>query len=132
MSRSRSASRSLEPIVLRVPGGTQYHLNVSRDDLAGWMAPDRKAPEQPGPPLEVEISHRGERYVIPVGAGELAHLLSQATLEADHAGGHPEQPRPVPNPARGRGLRDPDAHRLGPNAGTQDPAHRGITRRRTP
>jgi hypothetical protein len=122
----------LEPIVLRVPSGAQYHLNVSRDDLAGWMAPGRKAPQQPGPPVEVEINHQGERYTIPVGAGELAHLLSQATLEADHAAGHPEQPRPVANPSRGRGLRDPDAHRLGPNAGAQDPGHRGITRRRTP
>ena len=129
MSRSRSAS---EPIVLRVPSGAQYHLNVSSDDLAGWMAPGRKAPQQPGPPVEVEITRGGERYTIPVGAGELAHLLSQATLEADHATGHPEPP-PVANPLRGRGLRDPDAHRLGPNADrAQDPGHRGVKRRRTP
>jgi hypothetical protein len=44
---SQSASRSSEP------SGAQYHLKVSSDDLSGWMAPGRKAPVQPGSPVEV-------------------------------------------------------------------------------
>lgn len=130
---SHSSPRSTEPVLLRVPSGAQYHLELSSDQLAAWLAPGRKAPLEPGPALEVEVIHPGGRYVIPVGAGELAHLLSQATLEREHATGRPEQPRPIPNPSRGRGLRDPEAHRLGPNADRAlDPGHRGHNRRRTP
>ena len=126
-------SRPLGPVLLRLPSGAQYHLDVNSDDLAVRLAPGRIAPEEPGPPVELEVIHRGERYSIPVGAKELAGLLSQATLEADHAAGHPAQPRPVPDPSRGRGLRDPEAHRLGPNTDRQqDPGHRGAGRRRTP
>lgn len=129
---SHGSSRSLEPVVVRVPSGAQYHLELSSDDLARWLAPGRKAPAEPGPALEVEVTRRGGRYTIPVGAGELAHLLSQATLEREHATGHAEQPRPVANPSRGRGLRDPDAHRLGPNVDrTRDPGRRGHKRRPT-
>jgi hypothetical protein len=130
---SHSASRSREPIVLRLPSGAQYRLDLSSDELARWLAPGRTAPLETGPPLEVEVSHRGERYAIPVGASELQRLLSRSTLEADHAAGHPERPRPVANPLRGRGLRDPDAHRVGPSADrAPDPGHRGIKHRRTP
>jgi len=130
---SHSASRSPEPIVLRLPSGAQYHLDLSSDDLARWLAPGRTAPLETGPPLEVEVTHRGERYATPVGAGELQRLLSRSTLEADHAAGHPEQPWPVANPLRGRGLRDPGAHRLGPSGDrAPDPKHRGLTHRRTP
>ena len=129
---SHSSSRSSEPVVLRVPGGAQYHLELGSEELAGWLEPGRRAPLEPGPALEVEMLHAGKRYTIPVGAGELAHLLSRATLEREHLSGHPE-PRPVPNPARGRGLRDPDAHRLGPNVDrAPDPGHRGQRQRRTP
>jgi hypothetical protein len=130
---SKRRSHPLEPILLRVPGGAQYHLDASRDDLADWRAPGRHAPPHSGPPLEVEVVRGGERYAIPVGPGELAHLLSRATLAADHAAGLPDQPPPVANPARGRGLRDPEAHRLGPNVDrAPDPGHKGVKRRRTP
>jgi hypothetical protein len=130
---SQNSSRLLEPIVLRVPSGAQYHLDLSSDDLAGWLAPGRKPPLEPGLALEVEVIRGGRRYAIRVGAGELAHLLSQATLQREHTTGHPEQPRPVANPSRGRGLRDPDAHRLGPNVDRAlDPGRRGHKRRRTP
>jgi len=130
---SHSASRSPEPIVLRLPSGAQYRLDLSSDELARWLAPGRTAPLETGPPLEVEVTHRGERHAIPVSAAELRRLLSRCTLEADHAAGHPERPWPVANPLRGRGLRDPDAHRLGPNVDrAPDPGHRGLKHRRTP
>jgi hypothetical protein len=126
-------SHPLGPVLLRLPNGAQYHLDVNSDDLAARLAPGRIAPTEPGPPVELEVIHRGGRHSIPVGPKELAGLLSHATLEADHASGHAAQPRPVPDPSRGRGLRDPDAHRLGPNASRpQDPGHRGAGRRRTP
>jgi hypothetical protein len=128
-----STSRSRTPIVLRLPSGAQYRLELSSDELATWLAPGRTATLETGPPLEVEIRHRGERYAIPVGPRELQRLLSRSTLEADHAVEHPERPRPVANPLRGRGLRDPDAHRVGPSAEhAPDPGHRGIKHRRTP
>ena len=129
---SHRPSHPLGPVVLHLPSGAQYHLDVSSDDLAARLAPGRTAPDEPGPPIELEVIHREGRYTIPVGARELAHLLSQATLEADHVAGRGKQPRPIPDPSRGRGLRDPDAHRLGPNAGrAQDAEHRGQRRGRS-
>lgn len=120
------------PVVLHLPGGAQYHLDVNTDDLAARLAPGRKAPAEPGPPIELEVIHRTGRYSIAVGAKELAALLSQASLEADHVAGRPRQPRPEPDPSRGRGMRDPDAHRLGPNADrAQDAGHRGQRRGRS-
>lgn len=129
---SKAPSRPLGPVVLHLPSGAQYHLDVDSDELAARLAPGRKAPDEPGPPVELEIIHRGGRYTIPVGAKELADLLSQATLEADHVAGRGKQPKAIPDPSRGRGMRDPEAHRLGPNPGrAQNAEHRGQRRGRS-
>jgi hypothetical protein len=71
-------------ITLRLPGGECYRVKVSAEDLAGPLAAGRKAPRELGmASVVVEVRHAGGRYLVPVSAGELTRLLSQAQLERE-------------------------------------------------
>lgn len=122
----------LQSISLRLPGGERYRLNMSSEELEGWLTPGRRPPSEFGViPIEVEVSHAGGRAVIPVGAGELTRLLSRAQLELRAGAAQPRRPKPALDPSSGVGLHDPAARRLGPNADrAPDPSHHGPRRHR--
>ena len=119
-----------QQVRLRLPGGEQYALQVGAEELAGWLAPGRRARRESGlAPVRVEVTHAGGRAVIPLSAGELARCLSRARLAVEAE--QPVGPQAVPDSTSGRGVHDPAAHRLGPNTDQPpDPKHRGPRRQR--
>jgi hypothetical protein len=81
---SRSPASVAVPITLRLPGGERYRVEVSAEDLAGPLAPGRKAPREFGmASVVVEVRHAGGQYLVPVSAGELTRLLSRARLQSE-------------------------------------------------
>lgn len=111
---SHRSARSSVPIILRLPGGERYRVEVDAADLTGRLAPGRKAPRELGlTPVLVEVRHPGGQYLVPVSAGELTRLLSRARLIDDAPagravpraqnipgrGGPTDQPADVPGPA---------------------------------
>jgi hypothetical protein len=128
MSPHRAPHR--QDVTLQLPGGEQYRLKVDADELAGWLAPQRHPPHEPdAAAIQVEVRHAGGRAVVRTGAAELARWLSRARPAAE---AEPSmRPDADPDPARGRGTRDPAAHRLGPNTDQRpDSMHRGRRRYR--
>jgi len=123
-------SHSLQHVTLRLPGGERYGLEISSEQLAEWLALGRRSPDEAGGiPIQVEVSHAGNRVVVAVAPGELSRWLSRAGLEGE--AGKPVRPEPVRDPSRGRGTHDPAEHRLGPNADRPpDPTHHGPRRHR--
>ena len=123
-------SRDLQRVVLRLPGGERYALELGAEELAEWLAPDRQAPKEgAGILVRVEVSHAGNRALVAVPRGRLTRWLSRARLEVE--AGEPVHPEPVHDPSRGRGTHDPAEHRLGPNADRPpDPTHHGPRRHR--
>jgi hypothetical protein len=127
---SHKTSHGLQHVVLRLPGGERYGLELGAEELAEWLAPDRRASHEAGGlPVQVEVSHAGNRVVVAVAPKELTRWLSRARLEVE--AGKPIGPEPVHDPSRGRGTHDPAEHRLGPNADRPpDPTHHGPRRHR--
>lgn len=123
-------SRDLQHVVLRLPGGERYALELGAEELAEWLAPDRQAPhEGAGILVRVEVSHAGNRAVVAVSPRKLTRWLSRARLQVE--AGKPVRPEAVRDPSRGRGTHDPAEHRLGPNADQPpDPTHHGPRRHR--
>jgi hypothetical protein len=123
-------SHGLQHVTLRLPGGERYGLEISSEELAQWLALDRRAPHEPGGiTVQVEVRHAGTRVVVAMAPGELTRWLSRARLEVE--AGKPVGPEPVHDPSRGRGTHDPAEHRLGPNADRPpDPTHHGPRRHR--
>jgi hypothetical protein len=123
-------SRDLQQVTLRLPGGERYSLEISSEELGGWVAPDRRAaPKTAGVAVRVEVSHAGNRAVVAVTPKQLTRWLSRARLQAE--AGEPVHPEAVRDPSRGCGARDPAEHRLGPNVDRPpDPTHHGPRRHR--
>jgi hypothetical protein len=123
-------SHGLQHVTLRLPGGERYALEISPEELAEWLAPDRQAPhEAAGITVRIEVSHAGNRAVVAVPRGKLTRWLSRARLQVE--AGKPVRPEPVRDPSRGRGTHDPAEHRLGPSADRPpDPTHHGPRRHR--
>jgi hypothetical protein len=121
------------PPVLELPNGDRYHLHPRRADIEGYLAPDRIPRVEPGiEPVRVTISRGESGYTVALAPDDLEELLRNARLETESLSEHPPGlPEAVREPTRGRGQRDPAAHRLGPNvAEAPDPGHRGTTARR--
>jgi hypothetical protein len=71
-------------VTLRLPGGDCYRVEASAADLAGPLAPGRKAPREFGmASVAVEVRHAGGQYLVPVSAGELTRLLSRGERQAE-------------------------------------------------
>ena len=111
------------PVVLELPNGDRYHLHPRPADLEGYLAPDHVPHLEPGiAPIRVRVTQAETGYTVALAPDE----VQEATLVQ-----HPPVPARPPDPDRGRGQRDPDARRLGPNADhSPDPGHRGTRRRR--
>ncbi len=122
---SHKLSHNVQHVTLRLPGGERYGLELGSEELAQGLTPDRPAsPEAGGIPVQVEVSHAGNRVVVAMAPGELRRWLSRARLEVE--AGRPGRPEPVHDPSRGRGKGDPAEHRLGSNADhLPDPTHHG-------
>jgi hypothetical protein len=105
------------PITLRLPAGECYRVEVDAADLAGRLVPGRKPPREFGmAPVLVEVRHPGGRHLVPVSAGELTRLLSQARRIDDAPAGRTLRRVSAQNPTSGPGPPDQPAHRLGPTA----------------
>ena len=60
-------SHSLQHVTLRLPGGERYGLEISSEQLAEWLALGRRSPDEAGGiPIQVEVSHAGNRVVVAV------------------------------------------------------------------
>ena len=120
------------PPVLELPSGDRYHLHPRPADLEGYLAPDHVPHLKPGvEPVRVRVARGSSGYTVALAPDELAALLRNARRESEALKEHPPVPEPETDPARGRGQRDPAAHRLGPNADhAPDPGHQGTTARR--
>jgi hypothetical protein len=104
------SEHSLHPVLLCLPAGERYHLELSPEELGALLAQGRKPRRERGmSPIHVELSHAGGHADIPMSPGELTHLLSRARLEADVAVGAPARPKAVHDPLKGRGVHDPAA-----------------------
>ena len=127
---SHKSPHDLQHVVLRLPGGERYGVELGAEELAEWLAPDWRASRKAGGlSVRVEVSHAGNRVVVAVAPKDLNRWLSRARLEVEV--GKPVRPEPVHDPSRGRGTRDPAEHRLGPNADRPpDPTHHGPRRHR--
>jgi len=132
MRQPRAVHLPPPPPVPQLPSGDRYHLHPRAADLEGYIAPARVPRLQPGiEPVRVNIVRGEAGYTIALAPDELEELLREARLETAALSEHPPLPEPLREPTRGRGQRDPAAHRLGPNvADAPDPGHRGPTARR--
>lgn len=130
----RPVHTPLTPVRIELPNGDRYHLHPRPADLEGFLAPEREPHLAPGiTPVRIlvhPIDHAA--YAVSLAPDELEELLRRADREkAELAGQPPPRPLPEEEPAPGRGQRDPEAHRLGPNvAEPPDPGHRGAHRLR--
>ena len=120
------------PPILELPNGDRYHLHPRPADLEGYLAPEHVPHLEPGvEPVRVRVIRGESGHTIALAPDELEALLREARLETEQLTEHPPVPKAAPDPTRGRGLRDPEAHRLGPNVDhAPDPGHRGTSRSR--
>jgi len=133
MSTTRPVHAPAEPLVrLELPNGDRYHLHPRPADLEGYLSPEHVPHLRPGATaIKVRVERADAGYSITLAPDELQALLRRARLETEELVRHPPEPAPLHDPVRGRGQRDPEAHRLGPNADhAPDPGHRGTRRRR--
>jgi hypothetical protein len=132
MRKPRPVHMPPPPPVLELPNGDRYHLHPRTSDIEGYIAPDRIPRLEAGiEPVRVTIIRGESGYTVALAPDELEELLRNARLEREALSEHPPLPEPVREPTRGRGQRDPAAHRLGPNvAEAPDPGHRGTRARR--
>lgn len=116
-----------QPVILELPTGDRYHIHPRPAEFEGYLAPDRVPHLRPGiAPIKVRVTHGPAGYVVTLAPDELEALLRRARLETDVLAQRPPRPAAEPDPARGQGQRDAEAHRLGPNADrAPDPGHRG-------
>jgi hypothetical protein len=116
-----------QPVILELPTGDRYHIHPRPAEFEGYLAPERVPHLRPGiAPIKVRVTHGPAGYVVTLAPDELEALLRRAQLEADVLAQRPPRPAAEPDPARGQGQRDAEAHRLGPNADrAPDPGHRG-------
>lgn len=120
------------PIRLELPSGDRYHLHPRQADLQGWLAPERAPRLRPGvTPVQVRVTGSGPAYTVTLAPDELDEILRRAEREIATLAEHTPAPPEPRDPTRGRGQRDPEARRLGPNvASPPDPGHRGTHRHR--
>jgi hypothetical protein len=132
MREPRAVHLPPPPPVLELPSGDRYHLHPRPADLEGYLAPDRVPHLEPGiEPVRVRVTRGSSGYTVALAPDELTALLRDARRETEALKEHPPVPEPVQDPTRGRGQRDPAAHRLGPNVDhAPDPGHQGTTARR--
>ncbi len=96
-------ANGLQPVTLRLPAGEGYRLELSPEELAALLAPDRKPLREHGmSAVHVERHYRGGHAAIALSPGELTHLLSRARLETEAGTGRPPQPDPMHDPSKGR------------------------------
>jgi hypothetical protein len=116
-----------QPAVLELPTGERYHIHPRPADLEGYLAPERVPHLKPGiAPIKVQVTHGAAGYMVTLAPDELEALLRRAQLQAHAPAERPPRPAAAHDPTRGQGQRDPEAHRLGPNAdGSPDSGHRG-------
>ena len=119
-----------QPVVLELPNGDRYHLHPRPAEFEGYLAPERVPHLKPGiAPIRVQVTHGAAGYTVTLAPDELKTLLRRARLENEALRQRPPRPAAAHDPARGQGQRDPEAHRLGPNADAPpDPGHRGPKR----
>lgn len=115
-----------EPVRLELPNGNRYHLHPRPADLEGYLAPDRTPHVGGGiTPTKVQVTRAGAVYAVTLAPDELGTLLQRARREVTDLAERPPAPTEPKDPTRGRGQRDPEARRLGPNADSApDPGHR--------
>jgi hypothetical protein len=120
------------PVRLELPNGDRYHLHPRLADLEGYLAPERAPHLEPGiTPVKVHVTRAGAVYTVTLAPGELETLLQHARRETAELTELPLAPLQPHDPTRGRGQRDPEARRLGPNVeSAPDPGHRGTHRQR--
>jgi hypothetical protein len=121
-----------ERVMLELPSGDRYRLRPRPADLEGHLAPDRVPHLKPGiAPIKVQVTQGEAGYLVSLAPDELGTLLRRARLEVEALAERPPRPAAAHAPAAGQGQRDPQARRLGPNAGqSPDPGHRGPRRLR--
>lgn len=119
-----------QPVRLELPNGNRYHLHPRTADLEGYLAPNRTPHVEAGITLtRVQVTRAGAVYTVTLAPDELGTLLQRARRETADLTDRPPAPSEPKDPTRGRGQRDPEARRLGPNADSApDPGHRGTHR----
>jgi len=129
---TRPVHTPLSPMLLELPNGDRYRIHPRPADLEGYLEPDRVPRLQAGiTPVQVRVTRAGAGYTVTLAPDELQILLRRAHREIE---GLIETPSLAPSPrdpTEGRGQRDPEARRLGPNVSNPpDPGHRGTHRHR--